>query len=1004
MTKKFKLFVPLLLTLFSVFGAFGQTGTITGVVTDRETRETLPGANVAIQGTTTGAITDLDGRYTITVGAGQYTVVASYIGFEPVTRQVTVVAGQTVVLNFEMGLDIATLSEFVIIGYGVQRREDATGSVSVVDTRDFNKGKITSPQELLAGKIPGVQITMPGGAPGEGAQIRVRGGSSLSASNDPLIVIDGVPIENAGVPGLRNPLSTINPDDIESFTVLKDASATAIYGSRASNGVILITTKKGKEGAPLRLSYSGTYSMATNTRNADFLNAEEFRQQVTQRYGDRPNVTGLMGTASTDWPSLIFQDAFAHDHVVTATGSYKSLPFRASIGYNAQDGVIKTDNMERVTASVNLTPSFLDDHLNINFNARGTYINNFFAEQGVIGAANQFDPTQPVRLEGSPFGGFFAWQDAGIPKSVATTNPVANLELRENTSSVYRILGNFQADYKFHFLPDLRANVNMAYDYSESDGTDFTPDYAAWSYVSGGYMGNYWQKRNNQLFDFYLNYVKDIEGIASRIDATAGYSYQRFWNEGSNFGSNIPNNLAFQNGHNPDSLRIITPDIPYAPPGQTLISFFGRLNYSLLNRYLFTFTLRNDRSSRFSPENRSGWFPSVAFAWKILEEPFMANATFLSELKLRTGFGITGQENIFQGDLPYLARYTRNVQGAYYQFGTPGNFISTLRPEGYNSLLKWEETTTYNVGLDYAFEGHRYYGSIDFYFRETRDLINEINVPAGTNLTNRIVQNIGTMENMGVEFSIFTRPLVSRDFNWLLGFNATWNETKITQLTVVDNPDYLGVQHGGIAGGVGNNVQIHTVGYAPSSFFVWQQVYDQNGNPIEGVYVDRNNDGEITEADLYRYKRPTPTYYLGLTSDFQYKNWSLAFAGRANLGNYVYNNISSDNGWMNKIFRAEGPYLSNIHRDALTVGFNNAQYLSDFYVQDGSFFKMDHITLGYNFGNLLGSRTNLVLSGIVQNAFMITNYKGLDPELGNGIDNNIYPRPRTFVMSVNLQF
>jgi iron complex outermembrane receptor protein len=428
------------------------------------------------------------------------------------------------------------------------------------------------------------------------------------------------------------------------------------------------------------------------------------------------------------------------------------------------------------------------------------------------------------------------------------------------------------------------------------------------------------------------------------------------------------------------------------------------VNYSLLNRYLLTFTLRNDHSSRFSPDNRSGWFPSVALAWKILDEPFMANATFLSELKLRTGFGITGQENIGQGDLPYLARYTRNVQGAYYQFGAPGNFIGTLRPEGYNSTLKWEETTTYNIGLDYAFEGHRYYGSIDFYFRETRDMINEINVPAGTNLTNRIVQNIGSMENKGIEFSIFTRPVVSRDFNWLLGFNATWNETKITQLTVVDNPEYLGVQHGGIAGGVGNNVQIHTTGYAPSSFFVWQQVYDQNGNPIEGVYVERNGDGEITEADLYHYKRPAPTYYLGLTSEFQYKNWSLAFAGRANFGNYVYNNISSDNGWLNKIYRAEGPYLSNVHRDALTVGFNNAQYLSDYYVQDGSFFKMDHITLGYNFGNLLGGRTNLVLSGIVQNAFMITDYEGLDPELANGIDNNIYPRPRTFVMSVNLQF
>lgn len=1003
MTKILRLFVPVLIALFSALSTFGQTGTITGVVRDVQTQETLPGANVIIQGTTTGAITDLDGRYTITVGAGQYTVVASYIGFEPVTRQVTVVAGQTVTLNFEMGLDVETLSEFVIIGYGVQRREDATGAVSVVDTRDFNKGKITSPSELLAGKIPGVQITMPGGAPGDGAQIRVRGGSSLSASNDPLIVIDGVPIENAGVPGLRNPLATINPDDIESFTVLKDASATAIYGSRASNGVILITTKKGKEGAPLTLSYNGTFSLSMNTKVADFLSADEFRNHVNEFYADRPNVLSLMGDASTDWPSQIYQDAFAHDHNITASGSYKTLPYRVTIGYNEQEGVIRTDNLQRVSGAINLSPSLLDDHLKINFNARGVYLTNFFAEQGVIGAANQFDPTQPVRVDGSPFGGFFAWQDEGIPKPVATTNPVANLELRENTSTVNRVLANFQADYKFHFLPDLRANLNVAYDYSTSDGKDFTPDYAAWSYVSGGYQGEYWQDRSNQLFDFYLNYVKDIDAIRSRVDATAGYSYQRFWNNGSNFGTNIPNNLAFRNGHNNDSLRVIVPDIPYESE-QVLLSFFGRLNYSLLNRYLVTFTMRNDRSSRFSPETRSGWFPSVAFAWKVLEEPFMANADFLSELKFRAGYGITGQENLGQGDYPYLARYTASIQGAFYQFGAPGNFVPTWRAEGYDRNLKWEETTTYNAGLDYAFEGHRYYGSIDVYFRETRDLINEINVPAGTNLTNRILTNIGNMENRGVEFSIFTRPVVTRDINWLLGLNATWNETKITKLTAVDNPEFLGVQIGGIAGGVGNNVQIHSVGYAPYSFFVWQQVYDQDGNPLEGVYVDRNEDGEITEDDLYRYKRAAPTYYLGLTSDFQYKNWSLAFAGRANIGNFIYNNISSDNGWLNKIYRAEGPYLSNIHRDAFTVGFYNAQYLSDYYVQDGTFFKMDHITLSYNFGKLLGSNSNLSLSGIVQNPFMITNYKGLDPELANGIDNNIYPRPRIFVMSVNLQF
>jgi len=710
----------------------------------------------------------------------------------------------------------------------------------------------------------------------------------------------------------------------------------------------------------------------------------------------------LLGNTVTDWQSLIFQDAYAHDHVLTATGAYKVMPYRFSLGYNSQDGILKTDNMERLTASVNLSPSFFDNHLKVNFNARGASVSNFFANQGAIGAAMMFDPTQPVR-DGSPFGGYFAWHEGGIPKPVATANPVSLLEQREDKSNVGRIQGNLQFDYKFHFLPELKANMNLAYDFSNSRGTIYTSDAAAWSYIQGGCNCYYWQQRKNSLFDFYLNYVKELENIASRFDVTAGYSFQRFWDKGSSSGVNIQNNLAFLNGHSPHRYRVISESVVYESE-RVLLSFFGRLNYSLLDRYLLTFTLRNDHSSRFSPETRSGLFPSAAFAWKVLNEPFMANVNFLSEFKLRVGYGITGQENIGAGSYPYLARYSASRQGAFYQFGEVGNFISTWRPEGYDRNLKWEETTTFNVGLDYGFAGDRYYGSIDYYFRETRDLINFIPVPAGTNLSNFVLTNIGNMENTGVEFTIFTRPVITRNVNWLLGFNATWNDTKITKLTAVEDEDYLGVPTGGISGGVGNNVQIHTVNFAPNSFFVWQQVYDTNGNPIEGVFVDRNGDGQISEKDLYRYKRPVPTYYLGITSDLQYKDWSFSFAGRANIGNFVYNNVSSMNGELSRLHRPEGPYLSNIHRDALVVGFNNAQYLSDYYIQDGSFFKMDHITLSYNFKNLFGSATNLSLSGTVQNAFVITNYKGIDPEVINGIDNNIYPRPRIFVMTVNLQF
>ncbi len=995
MTKLFQRMLPLLLMLLMSAMAFGQRGTVTGVISDLETGETLPGANIVIQGTTTGTITDIDGAFTLGVPAGEVTLVASFIGYEPMIRTVTVGEGETISLNFELMRDIELLEEFVIIGYGIQRREDATGAISVVGTRDFNRGNITTPGELLQGKMPGVQITSAGGAPGSGSTIRIRGGASLSASNDPLIVIDGVPIETVGVPGLRNPLSSINPNDIESFTVLKDASATAIYGSRASNGVIIITTKKGQRDVPLRLNYTGSYSLSSNIRTVDVLTAEQHRNLIQERYGDRPGIITMLGDASTDWQNEIFQDAIAHDHTLSASGAYGNIPYRVSLGYNSQEGVLKRDQLQRASLALNLNPILLDDNLTINLNARGVNIENQFANEGAIGAAVMFDPTQPVRVPGGKFGEFFTWEEGGIPKGVATNNPVALLELTNNESTVNRFIGNVQFDYRLPWLPQLRANLNMAYDYSKSEGTNFTPDYAAWAYVSGGSDGIYEQERKNQLFDFYLNYASDIPSIDSRFDLMAGYSWQHFWNRGSSYVTNIEGN------RRGTDFRVFE-DVEYASE-YYLISFFGRANFYLLDRYLFTATLRNDHTSRFSPDTRSGLFPSLAFAWRLDQEPFMANVDFLNEFKLRLGYGITGQQEIGVGNYPYLARYTISREGARYPFGI-GNFLNTWRPEGYDINIKWEETTTYNLGFDYGLFEDRYYGSLDVYFRETRDLINFIPIPAGTNLTNFILTNIGNMENRGVEFSIFTRPVIREDIRWELGLNATYNETEITKLFAVEDPTSPGVPTGGISGGVGNNIQIHSVGHAPNTFFVYQQIYDPNGNPIEGLYADRSGTGEITSADLYRFRRPVPDYYLGITSDFQYKEWNLAFAGRANIGNYVYNNVSSMNGELSRLHRPEGPYLSNITTDALDIRFNQAHYLSDFYIQNGSFFKMDHITLGYNFFDVMNTGANLNLSAIVQNVFMITNYKGLDPEVANGIDDNIYPRPRIFVLNLSLDF
>jgi TonB-dependent starch-binding outer membrane protein SusC len=989
--------------LFMAIGltAYGQIGRINGTVVDATTGETLPGASVMVRGTTTGSITDFNGRYEFSAPAGELTIVASFVGYLQSTRQITLAAGETITLNFELASDVQLLEEFVVIGYGIQRREDATGSIAVVGERDFNRGNITTPSELLKGKMAGVQITSGGGAPGAGETIRIRGGSSLSALNDPLVVIDGVPVDSRGISGMRSALSMINPNDIETFTVLKDASATAIYGSRASNGVILITTKKGKEGQPLRLEYSGTFSLSSNIRTVDVLGADEFRSFVNQRFEGRENVLNLLGDASTDWQSEIYQNAFGHDHNISATGAVGTMPYRVSLGYSANDGVLKTDNMTRTALSVGLNPSFLDDHLKVNVNARGVNVQNQFAPNVAINNAVQFDPTQPVRVDDDTFGGFFVWADdqSGLPKGTATHNPVARLELTDDNSTVNRFIGNAQFDYKLPFLPELRANLNLGYDYSKSEGSIFVPDFAAWNYIRGGTDRIYDQEKRNELIDFYLNYTTELPGIQSRIEVMGGYSWQHFWEGGSAFETNIANNLAFRNNHSQDSL-VVQEDTQWRTE-YFLVSFFGRLNYSLMDRYLLTFTLRNDGTSRFVGTNRWGLFPAAAFAWRIDQEDFMQDVGFISELKLRAGYGVTGQQDLGAGNYPALARYTLSRQGGYYFFGE--DQMGTLRPEGYDENLKWEETTTYNVGFDYGFANDRFTGSLDFYFRETKDLLNFISIPAGTNLTNAILTNIGNMENQGVEFTINTRPVVTSDLVWRLGFNATYSETKITKLIAAEDENYLGVFTGGIDGGVGSNIQIHSEGFAPNSFFVYQQVYDQNGNPIEGVYVDRNGDGQITDDDKYHFRNPAPKYYLGINSGVEFRNWEFTFAGRANIGNYMYNNVSSMNGNFSRLYRSEGPYLSNVAGDVSVANFNNPRYWSDFYIQDASFFKMDNISLAYNFGNTLGANTNLRVSFVVQNAFIITNYEGLDPEIAFGIDNNFYPRPRSFVLGVNLQ-
>jgi len=982
--KNLKVFL-FLVAMLSFSFSYAQVKTVTGKVTDADNGEPLPGVTIVVKGTTNGTITNFDGEFSLDVEEGQ-TLAFSFIGYTPQE----VVVGTSGVINLQLAQSMENLEEVVVIGYGTVKKEDATGSVSAVTSDDFNQGAITSAQELVSGKIAGVQITNGGGAPGEGATIRIRGGSSLSASNDPLIVIDGVPMDSEGVSGMRNPLNTIHPSDIETFTVLKDASATAIYGSRASNGVVLITTKKGRKGAGLKLSYNGFASYSTPTQFVDVLSPNEFRQVIRDEKGENSTAASLLGGSNTDWQDAIFSSSVSHDHNVSLTGNIKEMPFRASVGYSDQNGILKRSGMERWTGTVGLNPSFFDNHLTMNLNLKGMLINNDFSNQGAIGSAVAFDPTQPIYDSSSPYGGFFTWtQPNGDPNTLAPNNPMAMIMMHDDNSTVRRAVGNAQIDYKFHFLPDLKATVNAGFEYSDSDGTTIDDNNAPWTIGNGGgYYGEYTQKKKNELLDIYLTYTKDLESLQSNISVMGGYSWQHFWRENYNFSrSGVTNEII-----NPKN---------WDPTEYYLVSFFGRFNYTLMDKYLLTFTVRQDGTSRFSPDTRWGTFPSAAFAWRISEEGFLKDSGTISDLKLRLGYGITGQQNIGSGDYPYLARYTYSQENAQYQFGD--QFYTTIRPEGYDSEIKWEETTTYNIGLDYGFVNDRITGTIDVYKRVTNDLLNFIPVPAGTNLTNMLLTNVGDLENKGFEFSVVGRIISKEDLSWEVGFNATYNKNEITKLTAIDDPNYLGVYTGGISGAVGNTIQIHSVGYPANSFFVYEQVYDDNGTPIQGLYVDRNGDGQITGDDRYHYKKAAPDWFMGFNTKLDWKNWDFGFAGRINLGNYVYNNIWSSNGSLNNLYWSSN-YLLNVNRNALETRFQNPEYFTDYYVKNASFLRLDNITIGHTFRNLNNDKMSIRLYGTAQNVFVITDYEGLDPEVSGGIDNNIYPRPRIFMMGLSIDY
>lgn len=980
-------FLVFLLAFIMPLALFAQERTINGTITDAETGEPLIGVTVLIEGTTTGTTTDLDGNYSIRASAGQ-TLVFSYIGYN--TERV-LVQDQTQI-NLALSYSTEELEEVIVIGYGTTTKEDATGSVAVVNSDNFNMGSISTPQELVTGKIAGVRITSGGGDPGAGATIRIRGGSSMSASNDPLIVIDGVPVDNDGISGMSNPLLSVNPGDIQSFTVLKDASATAIYGSRASNGVIIITTKKGKVGKPLTVGYDGNVSVGINSSNVELLDGDEFRTLMQERYAENPAVLALMGDANTDWQSEIYQPALGHDHNLSVSGAAGNLPYRASIGYTGQEGTIKTNNLNRVTGTINLSPSLLDDHLKVNLNLKGMNIHQRFVTMGSVGNANRMDPTQPVMSDDPAFdkyGGYFTWLDGGNYNSQAVDNPVAQLEQREDISAVNRLIGNIQLDYKLHFLPDLSVNLNLGMDYSKSEGEVNVPEDAAFGEDlsrGNGEARFYDQNKKNEVIDLYFNYKKDLGD--HRFDAMVGYSWQHFFRDNSDSATNAAGTV------------VIDPFNSF-PTESYLVSFFGRINYTLLDRYLLTFTLRNDRTSRFSPETRSGLFPSAAFAWTISQESFMSNVSAISNLKLRLGYGVTGQQSIGSGDYPYLPVYTLGLDNAAYQFGN--EFVLTYRPEEYDANIKWEETVTYNIGLDYGISRNRIYGALELYYRKTNDLINTIPVPAGTNLSNYLLTNVGNLVNQGVEFDINANIISRTNLIWEVGYNVTYNHNELTKLIATDDPDYPGVYVGGIAGGVGNTVQIHSVGHPVRSFYVHEQVYDADGMPIEGLYVDANEDGMITIDDRRHFHSPDPVVFMGFSSNLLFRNFDFRFAGRVSLGNWMYNNVDSERARYNNLYRPQN-FLQNLPRYIYNSEFEQAQYWSDYYVRNASFLRLDNISLGYTFDEFVNKAGRLRIFGTVQNVFILTKYDGVDPEIENGIDNTLYPRPTTYTLGVSLNF
>ena len=1002
----------LMLGLFLSVGAFAQID-VKGHVKDA-LGEPIIGATVRVANTQTATVTDFDGNFTLKANQGA-DITVSYIGYQTATVQA---APNVVVLLQD---DAALLNEVVVIGYGVARKNDLTGSVTAMKPDEKNHGLIVSAQDMIQGKIAGVNVTSDGGTPGGSSTIRIRGGSSLNASNDPLIVIDGLAMDHQGIKGASNALSMVNPNDIESFTVLKDASATAIYGSRGSNGVIIITTKKGRSGMAPKVSYSGNVSYSVKKKTLDVLDGYEYRKFIIDYYGADSEAASLLNFGNTDWQDEIFHPAVSTDHSVTIQGGLKNMPYRLSVGYTDQNGILKTSNFQRTTASLTLNPSLLDDHLKFNINGKFMYAHNRYANGDAIGDATRMDPTHyPYSSDPqyANYRGYWQWLDSGASLMDPTyptmwnrntvANPLSRLYEKNDRANSYDYMGNVEVDYQIHGFEDLRLHANASGDWA--NGTQDT-DYAPWG-PSNFYYGNSgytYEKKYNLTFSAYAQYYKDFLKT-QHFDIMVGYEWSHTKYQGNSHYAGLYPLTTQQVITHDDGTTEPAAGKPYKEESKEwksenyLVSFFGRANYIAFDRYMLTATVRRDGSSRF----KEHWatFPSVALGWKINEEAFLKNIKWIYELKLRLGWGKTGQQEDI-GNYNYFASYNANltnVDGRYPLIGINDDGL-LYRPDAYNQDLKWETTTTWNAGLDFSFFNNRISGSVDYYYRKTTDLINDASVSAGSNFRNMVRSNIGSLKNNGVEVSLTVRPIQTTDWQWEVTTNFTYNKNEITELTGESSI----VMTGGISSGTGNQCQAHSVGHPARSFYVYQQVYDENGLPLEGVYVDRNADGVINNSDRYFYKSPAAPYIAGLSSRLQYKNWDFGFGLRANFDNYVFWDKEAVYSNVSKRFDSSFNYLQNVIPGAVQRNWSTYDHaLSDYFVHNASFLKCDNITLGYSFDGLFNGGNYNGLSGRIYasatNVFTITKYKGIDPEVESGIDNNMYPRPFTVQVGLNLNF